>query len=331
MAKAARRRSKSKGPSRKSVAKRAVTRAAPKRGARKPSAKSAGYANAGLLVETGWLARHLDDRDLRIVDCNVVMSIGPDGRYDIRKGLDDWRASHIPNACFIDLLEELAAPHPKLRFMMTPQAQFERVISSKGIGNQHRVVLYSRGANYWATRLFLMLRAMGHDKVQVLNGGWDKWIAEGRPTTSTPPKWPAATFTANPQPGQILNKSDVVAALGRSDTCIINALHPDVHSGKKPSAAYVRAGHIPGSVNVYAMDLIDPKSKTFRSAAALRKRFAAVGALKKDKIITYCGGGISATTDSFALLLLGHKNVALYDGSMTEWGPDLTLPIEAGP
>lgn len=282
-----------------------------------------GYARPNLLVETSWLARNLGNPKIKIVDCNVVMAIQPDGRYDIKKGFDDWKAAHIPGAVFVDLLEELAAPHPKLRFMMTPPEQFERVISAKGISNQHRVVLYSRGANYWATRLFLMFRAMGHDNVQVLNGGWDKWTAERRPVES-------ATFTANPRPGQIISKDDVSASLGKDDTCIINALHPDVYSGKKMSAAYVRAGHIPGSVNVYAMDLIDPKTKTFLPATALKKKFAASGALAKDKVITYCGGGISATTDSFALLLLGHKNVALYDGSMTEWGPDLNLPIATG-
>jgi thiosulfate/3-mercaptopyruvate sulfurtransferase len=299
--------------------------ARPKKKASTRRRKATGYANPGLLVETGWLARHLGDPKIRVVDCNVVMAIKPDGSYDIRKGLDDWAAAHIPGAVFVDLLEELAAPHPKLRFMMTPPEQFERVISSKGIGNRHRVVLYSRGANYWATRLFLMFRAMGHDDVQVLNGGWDKWVAEGRATESAP------RFVARPRPGQIINKADVAAALGQADTCIINALHPDVHSGKKLSAAYGRAGHIPGSVNVYAMDLIDPKTKTFLPPPELKRKFVASGALNKGKVITYCGGGISATTDSFALLLLGHKNVALYDGSMTDWGPDLSLPIETGP
>ncbi|MBM3514472.1 MAG: sulfurtransferase [Alphaproteobacteria bacterium] len=300
---------------------RAIRRKAATKKKPAPHKSSGGYARPSLLVETGWLARNLGNPTIKIVDCNVVMAIQPDGRYDIKKGVADWTAAHIPGAVFVDLLEELAAPHPKLRFMMTPPEQFERVISSKGISNKHRVVLYSRGANYWATRLFLMFRAMGHDNVQVLNGGWDKWMAERRPVES-------ATFTAHPRPGQIINKDDVVAALGKDDTCIINALHPDVHSGKKMSAAYARAGHIPGSVNVYAMDLIDPQSKTFLPAAELKKRFAGSGALAKDKVITYCGGGISATTDSFALLLLGHKNVALYDGSMTEWGPDLSLPIE---
>ncbi|MSO98426.1 MAG: sulfurtransferase [Rhodospirillaceae bacterium] len=295
---------------------------------RKPTRQVASYPNPKILVDGAWLEKHLADQDLCIVDCNVRMTIKPEGGYDIQKGVADWQAAHIPNSCFIDLLEELAAPHPKLKFMMTPQQQFERVMSAHGIGNQHRVVLYSRGANYWATRLFLMFRAMGHDKVHVLNGGWDKWVADKRITTIATPKWPTAQFKAKPRPGQIIGKEDVLAALGRKDTCIINALHPDVHSGVKPQ--YGRPGHIAGSVNVYAMDLIDPKTKTFLPAAQLRKKLGAVGATKAKRVITYCGGGISATTDSFALLLLGHKNVALYDGSMTEWAPDTSLPMETG-
>lgn len=327
-------RPKKKARTRQPRVKRAKTRAAASRRAPKRPRAGAGairdprgYARPELLISTAELARRLGEKDLRIIDCNVVMSIRPDGGYDIRKGVDDWRAAHIPGAVFIDLVEELAAPHPRLRFMMTPPAQFEAVMSAHGIGNRHRVVLYSRGANYWATRLFLMFRAMGHDQVQVLDGGWDKWVAEGRPVTDRVTLYPRTAYKARPRPGQIIGKAEVAAALGRADTCLINALHPDVYSGKKVSASYVRAGHIPGSVNVYAMDLVDPQTKTFLPAKDLRAKFAAVGALDADRVITYCGGGISATTDSFALLLLGHDNVALYDGSMTEWGPDLSLPI----
>ncbi|MDX2144896.1 MAG: sulfurtransferase [Rhodospirillaceae bacterium] len=290
---------------------------------------ASGYANARILVDSAWLEKHLGDPDVRIIDCNVRMTPKPEGGYAIEKGLADWQIAHIPGSCFIDLVDELAAPQPKLRFMMTPPAQFERVMSAHGIGNQHRVIVYSRGANYWATRLFLMFRAMGHAKVQVLNGGWDKWVAERRPVTIAAPRWPASTFKAKPKRGQIIGKDEVVAALGRKDTCIINALAPDVHSGAKMQ--YGRPGHIAGSVNVYALDLIDPMTKTFLPAAALRKKFAPVKAMKAKRVITYCGGGISATTDSFALMLLGHKNVALYDGSMTEWGPDPSLPMETGP
>jgi len=289
-----------------------------------------GYTNAHLIIETDDLEAQLSDPGLRIIDANVRMSIKEDGGHKIESGRPDWVVEHIPNSCFIDLNSELSANHPTLNFMMPRSQQFEKVMSEAGIGNENRLVLYSRGVNYWATRLFLMFRAMGFESVQVLNGGWDKWKAEHRPTTTEVPNWPTAEFKANPAPGQFISKYDVLAAIGDPTTCIINALAPEIYSGEKMSPAYKRAGHIKGSVNVYCYNLVDPATKVFLPAAKLREKFDAVGALDKDRVITYCGGGIAATTDSFALLLLGHPNVALYDGSMTDWGPDESMPMETG-
>jgi thiosulfate/3-mercaptopyruvate sulfurtransferase len=286
-----------------------------------------GYARPDLLIETGELEAELGADDLRIIDCNVVMRPKDGGGYEIKSGQEDYDAAHIPGAVFLDLLTELSADHPTLRFMMPSPEQFARVVGAAGIGNTHRVVLYSRGANFWATRLFLMFRAFGFDRCRVLNGAWDKWSAEGRPANNVVPDYPPAKFKAVLRPGQIIGKDEVLAAVERKDTCLINALTPDVYSGKTFNAAYGRPGHIAGSVNLYAYDLIEKADNTFVDAASMRAKFQAIGAFDKDKIITYCGGGISATTDSFALLLLGHTDVALYDGSMTEWGPDESLPM----
>jgi thiosulfate/3-mercaptopyruvate sulfurtransferase len=286
-----------------------------------------GYARPDLLIETDALEAELGSDGLRVVDCNVVMRPKDGGGYEIKSGREDYDAAHIPGAIFLDLLTELSADHPTLRFMMPTEEHFARVVGAAGIGNQHRVVLYSRGANFWATRLFLMFRAFGFDACRVLNGAWDKWSAEGRPATADVPSYPGETFQAVLRPGQIIGKDEVLAAVERKDTCLINALTPDVYSGKTFNAAYGRPGHIAGSVNLYAYELIDKVDNTFVDAATMKDKFDAIGAFGKDKIITYCGGGISATTDSFALMLLGHDNVALYDGSMTEWGPDESLPM----
>ena len=286
-----------------------------------------GYARPALIVETDALEAELGADDLRVIDCNVVMKPKPDGGYEIQSGRDDYFESHIPGAVFLDLLKDLSDDHPTLRFMMPSAEQFADVVGAAGIGDDHRIVLYSRGANYWATRLFLMFRAFGFDNCRVLNGAWDKWIAEGRPTTTDLPAMPPATFTPHPRPGQIIGKDEVLAAVQRKDTCIINALTLQVYSGETFNAAYGRPGHIEGSVNLYAYELIDKTDNTFVDAATMNEKFDAIGAFDKDHVITYCGGGISATTDSFALLLLGHEDVALYDGSMTEWGPDQSLPM----
>ena len=286
-----------------------------------------GYTNPGLLIETDVLEAELGADDLRIIDCNVVMGPKPGGGYDIKSGRADYEEAHIPGAVFLDFLTELSGDHPTLRFMMPTAEDFARVIGEAGIGDEHRVVVYSRGANFWATRLFLMFRAFGFNNCRVLNGAWDKWSAESRPTTTGVPEYPVAIFTPNLQPGQIVGKDEVLAAVQRKDTCLINALSPEIFSGATVNAAYGRPGHIEGSVNLYAYDLIDKTDNTFADAVTLREKFQAVGALDQEHIITYCGGGISATTDSFALMLLGRDDVALYDGSMTEWGPDESLPM----
>jgi thiosulfate/3-mercaptopyruvate sulfurtransferase len=174
-----------------------------------------------------------------------------------------------------------------------------------------------------------MLRAMGFDDAAVLDGGWKKWTAEGRPVSTVAPTYPRATFVARPRPGLIASKDDVLAAVGDGATCIVNALTPGQHSGDG-GATYGRAGHIASSVNVSARDIIDRETGAYLSESVLRERFSAVGATSAGRVITYCGGGIAATSDALVLTLLGHENVAVYDGSLSEWARDLGLPMEVG-
>lgn len=286
------------------------------------------YPNPSILIEPEALEAQLGAPDLRIIDAHVLLNPKPGGGYDLVKGDAAYAEKHIPGAVFIDLVHELSAPHPSLLFMMPAQQQFERVMGAHGIGNEHRIVVYSAGPNMFGTRLYFMLKAMGHENVQVLNGGFDAWLAEGRPTTAEVPRYPQTNYRAKPVPGIIVDKPDVVGALGRNEICLLNALNADSHTGKVQS--YRRTGHIPGSVNVPALGLIDPATKKFAPAATLAEKLGAVGATTAPKVIAYCGGGISATTDAFALLLLGHREVAIYDGSMSEWAADETLPMATG-
>lgn len=290
-----------------------------------------GYARPELLIETDELEARLGEPGLRIIDCHIFLELQPDGGYTFWSGVDAWTEAHIPGAVYVDLSDELAADHPHLRFMMPTADRFAQVMSARGVGNRDEVVVYSRGVNYWATRLFFMFRAFGFDRVRVLNGGRDRWVMEGRPLTDVPPRYPPAHFSAVPRTRPIVGRDEVVAALDDPRTGLVNALAPDVHAGERLVPNYHRRGHIPGSVNVYAADLVDPDKMTFKPAADLRRHFEEAGALEPDHIIAYCGGGISATTDAFALLLLGHDNVAIYDGSLTEWGRDPDLPMEIGP
>ncbi|MDE0171124.1 MAG: sulfurtransferase [bacterium] len=289
------------------------------------------YVRPNLIIETGELEARLGDPKLRVIDCHIFLELRADGGYDFWSGREAWVGEHIPGSAYVDLSDELADDHPYLRFMLPPAGQFARVMSGLGVGNEHDVVVYSRGIGYWATRLFFMFRAFGFDNVRVLNGGYDKWAREGRPLTPETVKHPAATFVADPRAGFIVGLDEVVDALDDPGTSLVNALAPDVHQGKRLVPNYHRPGRIRGSVNVYAADLADPDDRTFKPADELRAHFQEAGVLGSERIVTYCGGGISATTDAFALLLLGHENVSVYDGSMTEWGRDPDLPMEVGP
>ncbi len=212
--------------------------------------------------------------------------------------------------------------------MMPDTAQLEAAFSRHGIGKGSRVVLYSIGSMMWATRFWWMLRSLGFDDAAVLDGGLDKWKAEGRPVESGRPRgYAQAPFKAMPRPGLFVDKNAVAAAIGRSGTVIVNALGPQFHKGLEPSR-YGRPGRIPGSVNVSAATLFDAKTKDFTSLADAAAKFTAQGVTKDKNVVAYCGGGISATIDLFLLHQLGYDNLTLYDGSMGEWAKDQSLPIE---
>ncbi len=288
------------------------------------------YADPAMLIETDELEALLPDDDLRVIDCDLALVPKPEGGYEIRSGRANWQSAHIPGSIYLDLDQELSADHPRLRFMLPTAERFARVMSRSGIGNDHRVVVYSRGGNYWATRLFLMFLEFGFDNVAVLNGAWDKWVAEGRPTTTAAPDWPETKFVAAEPRGGFVGKQRVLAAIDEPDTCVMNALSPALHSGEAFNPAYGRPGRIKGSVNLSALELIDPATNRFAAPQVLAAKLTASGALDAERVITYCGGGISATTNAFALRLLGRQDVAVYDGSLSEWGNDHGLPMETG-
>ena len=280
------------------------------------------------LVTTAWLAAHLDDADLRIYDATVHLRPATPGPYTIESGHADYRAAHIPGAAFLDLAQDLCDHDSSLPFTMPKAAQLNDALSRAGLGNEHRVVLYSTTTPMWATRLWWMLRASGHTAVQVLDGGMGKWRAEGRPVSTGAASYPPAKFHAAPQPDRWADQAQVLAAIGDGDVCTINALASAVHSGSA-EMNYGRKGHIKGSVNVPYASLVGADG-AFHAEDTLRAAFAGVAALTRPRVICYCGGGISATMDALALTVLGHGNVAVYDGSMSEWVRDENLPMETG-
>lgn len=279
------------------------------------------------LVSTEDLAAQLEAPDLRIFDCTVFLRRADDGPYRAEPGRADFEAGHIPGSAFLDQVEELSDPDAALRFTALSPDQLAEAFASRGVGPDTRVVLYDRSFNMWATRVWWLLRSIGFDRAMVLDGGWKAWTTDGRETaTGSGADYPAATgLTANPRPGMIVGQAEVEAATANDQVCLVNALSPQVHDGTDTS--YGRAGHIPSSTNVFAVSLVDQETHRYRPLDELAATFAEAG-VDDGRIITWCGGGIAATSDAFILTaLLGRDDVGIYDGSLSEWVA-AGLPLE---
>jgi thiosulfate/3-mercaptopyruvate sulfurtransferase len=295
--------------------------------------KEARMRDPDALISTDDLAGRLGQPGLRIYDCTTYLEPPDPGSDDPYKPVAGWKtfvAGHIPGADFLDLQAEFSAPDTPLKFMMPSAEHLARAFGRHGLGDGGRVVLYSIGTMMWATRVWWMLRSLGFDAAAVLDGGFDRWQAEGRALETGDPKgYPPAIFTPRPRPGRFVDKTTVQAAIGDPRTVTVNALGPQFHRGLEPSR-YGRPGRVPGSVNVPAASLVDPATKRFVSPADAMATFAAAGVGRDQRVIAYCGGGISATIDLFLLHQLGFDDLTLYDGSMGEWAKDPSLPIETG-
>jgi len=283
----------------------------------------------GMLVETEWLAEHLEAADLRVLECTTILRPGEDGRLRAESGRPEYERGHIPGSGFADLPGDLSDRESELRFMLPPAEQFAEAMASYGVGEGTRVVLYDRAGGAWAARIWWMLRAFGFDEAAVLNGGFAKWLAEGRPTSTGASAYPRGEFVARPREGLFADRDEVLVAIEDGATCLVNALTEEQHRGEGP-ARYGRPGRIAGSVNVPSNELIDPETKAYLPLDELRARFESVGADRAARVITYCGGGIAASNDAFVLTLLGYEDVAIYDASLSEWAADESLPMEVG-
>ena len=291
------------------------------------------WRDPSALIETPTLEAALGAPDLRIVDCTTwLMPAGPDddAPYRVVPGLAEYEAGHIPGAVFLDLQAELSDPGTRLRFMAPSPERFAEGIGRLGIGNDSRVVLYSNGSIMWATRVWWMLRAFGFDGAAVLDGGFGKWKAEGRPIATGTERHPPARFEARPRPGYFVDRDQVLARLGDDTSAMVNALAPEFFLGAGPSR-YGRPGRIPGSVSIPAATLLDPADGTFIPLDKARQAHEASGVTPDRSVVAYCGGGISATVGLFLLHQIGYPDLTLYDASMGEWAQDPELPIETGP
>jgi thiosulfate/3-mercaptopyruvate sulfurtransferase len=278
------------------------------------------------LVTTDWLSRHLDDPRVRVVDCTTHLPPKPDfSLYDVVPGRDDYEKGHVPGAVFLDIEHDVSEPHPRLHFTLPDPDRFAEAMSRLGISDDTYVVCYSTANHWWATRLWWMLQVFHHPQAAVLDGGFQKWKAEGRRIgTGAEPRPAAGRFTNRGMRKELVaDRSEVLSAIGSKDICTVNALRPEQHAGKG-GVHYGRPGHISGSINMPAIHHVRPDN-TFKSPRELRELFEP--ALHSPEIITYCGGGIAATSVALVLSMLGHEKVKVYDASLTEWAADSSLPM----
>lgn len=283
------------------------------------------YANPQHLISTADLDANLDDPALRILDCTVYITA-----EGVGGGREHYEKAHIPGSAFADLAGELSDPDARLRFTMPSAERFSAAMSRYGVGPGTRVVCYDANMSMWAARVWWMLRAFGFDDAAVLDGGWKKWKLEGRPSSTEPGSYPPVSFVAKPRTGLIATKDEVLAATQAGSACVINALTEEQHRGDSGATGYGRPGHIAGSTNVSARGMLDAETGAYLPGDTLAARFSEAGAKSGGRVITYCGGGIAASSDALILTLLGHEDVAVYDGSLSEWAHDPSLPMETG-
>lgn len=283
------------------------------------------YAHPEYLISAAELAA--DPSSRRILDATVFLTPAPTTGYRAESGRERFDAGHIPGALFLDLVRDASDTSTGLGFSLPPVAQLEALFQQLGISNDTEVVLYSTGHIMWATRAWWLLHYCGHARARVLDGGMQAWRDQGLPVATDRASYPRGDFKASPDPALFVDKNGVLAAIGDADVCTVNALSPEIHAGEG-DFSYGRKGHIAGSINVYYDELLE--SGHFKDHDALAEVLEAKGLLAAPQVIAYCGGGISATIDAFACLLCGKEEVAVYDGSMSEWVRDESLPMATG-
>ena len=287
------------------------------------------YAHPESLVSPGWLADHLDDPQLRIVDARFEIRPDASGRLAPTPQRGEYENAHVPGAAFVNIMTDLAHSDTPLE-ILSPD-RFEALMSRLGIGNDATVVVYDGGGGTWAARLWWALRYYGHDDVRLLDGGFARWIGESRPVEAGASSSAQASFKAKARPNLRVTRDEVQAAITDNDVCIVDALPEPFFLGEAKLYPELRAGHIPGARNLPAPANLDPSTSTLLAAEALAERWAGAGVPLDKRVITYCGGGVFAAFALFALHLLGHEDAALYDASWSEWGADPALPVETGP
>lgn len=275
------------------------------------------------LVSTDWLARHMSMPDLRIIDASWYL---PDMNRD---GKAEYDKAHIPGARFFDI-DEISDTRSNLPHMVPPVEKFMSRMRAMGVGDGHQVVVYDGAGLFSAARVWWLFKLMGQTDVAVLDGGFPKWVAEGRETEDMPPVLRDRHMTVTVQNQMVKDVTQVAAAAKLKDWDIVDARSPARFKGEEPEPREgLRSGHIPGSYNLHYKRLLNDDG-TMRSPPELKQAFEAAGVDLEKPVITSCGSGVTAAILSLALERIGHRRHALYDGSWAEWGMYEDLKVETG-
>jgi thiosulfate/3-mercaptopyruvate sulfurtransferase len=283
------------------------------------------YAHPEALVGTEWLAAHLDDPHVRVVDSSFKLpGITPTAREDYDRG-------HIPGTVFFDI-DDIAEPGTSLPHMIPSPELFARKMEGLGIGDDDRVIVYDSAGLSSAGRAWWMLRLFGHRNVALLDGGLPQWKAEGRPLETAVPNPPLRRFTARFDPALVRDKHALLGNLATRREQVVDARAAGRFAGvAEETRPGLRRGHIPESRNLPYDRVTDPQTHRLRDAEALSELFRDAGVALDRPIVTSCGSGVTACALAFALHLIGHPGAAVYDGSWSEWGLPGDTPVETGP